>query len=215
VLVAQLPERGCRALMRTGNYKLAPAKPADDNTSSYIVTDWIKHKQYSGTDVVPTLSMPAVWVVRSSLVGRARRWPCQGAAARRARRSKIQPEHRSIDRFRFHAGAQAALAELGQSRRVEAPRAPSRSRTRRTRRCAPSSIRITNTPSLPCCRAAGGRSFAEMLEVAGRARVGGVDLQHVAVAEVLHQLARLQDRQAGTSCPSRRNDGCSCLARLP
>ena len=34
-----------------------------------------------------------------------------------------------------------------------------------------------------------------MLEVAGRAGIGGVHLQHVAVAEVPHQLARFQDRQ--------------------
>ena len=97
VLVAQLPNEDVAALMRTGNYKLLSAKPSDDNKSGYVVADWIKHKQYSGTDVVRPCRAGRVGGALLA-VGRTRRRPCQGAAARRWRRSQDPPEHRSIDR---------------------------------------------------------------------------------------------------------------------
>jgi uncharacterized protein len=120
VLVAQLPNADVASLMRTGNYKLLGAKPADDNKSGYVVTDWIKHKQYSGTDVVPTLSVPAVWVVRSSLSDEL----ADGLAKAVLRAAKSEGKiHLDIDRLTvpLHPGAQAALAELGKAEPVAAP----------------------------------------------------------------------------------------------
>ncbi len=120
VLVAQLPNADVAALMRTGNYKLVPAEPSDDNTSSYVTADWIKHKQYAGTDVVPTLSEPAVWVVRSSLSDELADGLAKALLRAAGSKDKIQP---NIDRLTvpLHAGAQAALAALGQPEEVQAP----------------------------------------------------------------------------------------------
>jgi TRAP transporter TAXI family solute receptor len=67
VLVGQLPSADVAALMQTGNYRLLGAQLSDENESSYVVADWIPHQQYPGVDATPTLSLPAVWVVRDSL----------------------------------------------------------------------------------------------------------------------------------------------------
>jgi TRAP transporter TAXI family solute receptor len=120
VLVAQLPNADVAALMRTGNYKLLAAKPSDDNKSSYVAADWIKHKQYSGTDVVPTLSVPAVWVVRSSLSDEL----ANGLATAVLRAAKSDGKiHLNLERLTvpLHPGAEAALAELGKAQEVQAP----------------------------------------------------------------------------------------------
>jgi TRAP transporter TAXI family solute receptor len=67
VLVARLPSADVAAMMQTGNYRLLGAQLSDENESGYVVADWIPHQQYSGVDATPTLSLPAVWVVRDSL----------------------------------------------------------------------------------------------------------------------------------------------------
>jgi uncharacterized protein len=120
VLVAQLPNEDVAALMRTGNYKLLGAKPSGDNKSSYVVADWIKHKQYSGTDVVATLSVPAVWVVRSSLSDELADGLAKALLRAAGSDDKI---HLNIDRLTvpLHPGAQAALGELGKAEEVPAP----------------------------------------------------------------------------------------------
>lgn len=120
VLVAQLPSEDVAAMMRTGNYKLLSAKLSVDNKSSYVVADWIRHKQYSGTDVVATLSVPAVWVVRASLSDEL----ADGLAKALLRAAQSDGKiHLSIDRLAvpLHAGAQAALATLGTPEEVQAP----------------------------------------------------------------------------------------------
>jgi TRAP transporter TAXI family solute receptor len=121
VLVAQLPNEDVAALMRTGNYKLLAAKPSDDK-SSYVAADWIKHKQYSGTGVVPTLSVPAVWVVRSSLSDELADGLAKALLRAAGSDAKI---HLNIDRLivPLHPGAQAALAEFGKAEEVQAPAA--------------------------------------------------------------------------------------------
>lgn len=123
VLVARLPNADVAALMRTGNYKLLGANLSDNNKSGYVVADWIKHKQYSGTDVVATLSVPAVWVVRSSLSDEL----ADGLAKAVLRAAKSDGKIRlSLDRLTvpLHPGAEAALAELGKPQAVQAPAAP-------------------------------------------------------------------------------------------
>ena len=123
VLVAQLPNADVASLMRTGNYKLLAAKLSDDNKSAYVAADWIKHKQYSGTDVVPTLSVPAVWVVRSSLSDEL----ADGLAKAVLRAAKSDGKiHLNLERLTvpLHPGAEAALAELGKAQEVQAPAAP-------------------------------------------------------------------------------------------
>jgi TRAP transporter TAXI family solute receptor len=67
ILVAQLPSEDVAALMQTGNYRLLGAALSDDSKDGYVVADWIPHQQYPGADATPTLSLPAVWVVRDSL----------------------------------------------------------------------------------------------------------------------------------------------------
>jgi hypothetical protein len=112
VLVAQLPNEDVAALMRTGNYKLLNAKPADDEKSGYVVADWIKHKQYSGTDVVATLSLPAVWVVRASLSDELADGLAKALLHATNGESKIQltVDHLPVP---LHPGAKSALAALG------------------------------------------------------------------------------------------------------
>jgi TRAP transporter TAXI family solute receptor len=120
ILVAQLPNTDVAALMRTGNYKLLAAKPDGDKKSGYVTADWIKHKQYSGTDVVPTLSVPAVWVVRSSLSEEL----ADGLAKALLRAAPSSDKiHLNVDRLTvpLHAGAKTALAELGTIEEVQAP----------------------------------------------------------------------------------------------
>ena len=120
VLVAQLPNEDVAALMRTGNYKLLNAKPTDDNKSSYVVADWIKHKQYAGTDVVATLSVPAVWVVRASLSDELADGLAKALLHAASSNDKL---HLTVDRLTvpLHPGAKAALAELGQAEETPAP----------------------------------------------------------------------------------------------
>jgi hypothetical protein len=120
VLVAQLPNEDVAALMRTGNYKLLSAKPSDDDKSSFVTADWIKHKQYSGTDVVATLSVPAVWVVRSTLSDEL----ANGLAKALLRAAGSDEKfHLTVDRLTvpLHPGAKAALAELGASEASQTP----------------------------------------------------------------------------------------------
>lgn len=119
VLVAQLPNEDVAALMRTGNYKLLNAKQAGDNKSSYVVADWIKHKQYSGTDVVATLAVPAVWVVRTSLSDELADGLAK-ALLHAASNGKLQL---AVDRLTvpLHSGAKAALADLGHAEEPPAP----------------------------------------------------------------------------------------------
>jgi len=120
VLVAQLPDEAVAALMRTGNYKLLGAKPSADNKSSYVTADWIKHKQYAGTDVVATLSVPAVWVVRSSLSDELADGLAKALLRAAASDDRLQL---TADRLTvpLHPGAKAALAALGATEEVEAP----------------------------------------------------------------------------------------------
>jgi TRAP transporter TAXI family solute receptor len=119
-LVGQLPNEDVAALMRTGNYKLLAAKLSADNKSSYVTADWIKHKQYSGTDVVPTLSVPAVWVVHSSLSDELADGLAKALLRAAGSDSKI---HLDIDRLTVpvHPGAQAALSTLGKPEEIQAP----------------------------------------------------------------------------------------------
>lgn len=120
VLVAQLPNEDVAALMRTGNYKLLPATASDSNKSTYVAADWIKHKQYSGTGVVPTLSVPAVWVVRASLSEELADGLAKALLRAAASDSKL---HLNVDRLTvpLHPGARTALAEFGKAEEVQAP----------------------------------------------------------------------------------------------
>lgn len=122
-LVALVPNEDVAALMRTGNYKLLSAKPSDGNKSNFVTADWIKHKQYAGTDVTATLSLPAVWVVRSSLSDML----AEGLATALLRSAESDGKlHVDIDRLAvpLHSGAEAALAELGKAEAVPAPEPP-------------------------------------------------------------------------------------------
>jgi TRAP transporter TAXI family solute receptor len=67
ILVGRLPSEDVATLMQTGNYKLLGAALSDDNEDGYVVADWIPNQQYAGANATPTLSLPAVWVVRESL----------------------------------------------------------------------------------------------------------------------------------------------------
>jgi TRAP transporter TAXI family solute receptor len=120
ILVAQPPNADVAALMRTGNYKLLGAKPSGDHKSGYVAADWIKHKQYSGTDVVPTLSVPAVWVVRSSLSDELADGLAKALLRADASSDKI---NLNVDRLTvpLHPGAKIALAQLGTAEEVQAP----------------------------------------------------------------------------------------------
>ena len=59
------------ALMRTGKYRLLSAQISEDNKSTYVVGDWIRHHQYAGTDATPTSSVIHFANVTSSLSDRA------------------------------------------------------------------------------------------------------------------------------------------------
>ena len=117
VLVAQLPSADVAALMHTGNYRLLGAQISDDNKSAYVVADWIAHKQYSGADATPTLSLPAVWVVNASLSieladGLAKAlWHGAMKGDGPSAPGKI---HLDVSRLSvpLHPGAEAAFAEL-------------------------------------------------------------------------------------------------------
>jgi TRAP transporter TAXI family solute receptor len=117
VVVARLPNADVAALMRTGNYRLLGAQVSDDDTSAYVTADSIRERQYSGTETTPTLSLPAVLVVRSSLSselanGLAKAlWHSAAKADDPAAAGKI---HLDVDRLSvpLHPGAAAAFAEL-------------------------------------------------------------------------------------------------------
>jgi hypothetical protein len=116
VLAVQLPNSDVAALMRTGNYKLLAAQISDDNKSGYVVADWIKHKQYAGTETTPTLSVPAVWVVRSSLSteladGLAKALWHAATGEQAGGKIHVDVDHISVP---LHPGAEAAFAELRQ-----------------------------------------------------------------------------------------------------
>lgn len=117
VLVAQLPNADVASLMQTGNYRLLGGQISDDNKSAYVVADWIPRQQYSGADATPTLSLPAVWVVRDSLSadlasGLAKAlWRVAAKGSEPAAPGKIRLD---IDRVSLplHPGAKAAFDEL-------------------------------------------------------------------------------------------------------
>ena len=126
VLVARLPSADVTALMHTGNYRLLGAQISDDNKATYIAADWIKHQQYPGVDVTPTLSVPAVLVVRASLSteladGLARAlWHSAAKGDEPVSPGKIRLD---IDRISvpLHPGAAAAFAELRKAGGEAAP----------------------------------------------------------------------------------------------
>jgi uncharacterized protein len=127
VLVAQLPSADVAALMHTGNYRLLGAQSTDDNKSAYVVSDWIAHKQYSGAAATPTLSLPAVLVVRSSLSteladGLAKALWHSAVRGETPAPGKIRLD---VDRLSLplHPGAEAAFAEL-RKEAGETPPAP-------------------------------------------------------------------------------------------
>jgi TRAP transporter TAXI family solute receptor len=126
VVVAQLPNADVAALMQTGNYKLLGAQASDSNKSSYVVADWIAHKQYAGAEATPTLSLPAVWVVRASLSteladGLARAlWHSAAKGEGPAAPGKIRLD---VDRISvpLHPGAEAAFSELRKAENAATP----------------------------------------------------------------------------------------------
>jgi uncharacterized protein len=117
VLVVQLPNADVAALMQTGNYRLLGGQVSDDNKSSYVIADWIPRQQYPGADATPTLSLPAVWVVRNSLSadlanGLAKAlWHVGVKGDEPAAPGKIRLD---LDRISvpLHPGAKAAFDEL-------------------------------------------------------------------------------------------------------
>jgi uncharacterized protein len=128
VVVAQLPSADVAALMRTGNYRLLPVQLSDENKSDYVVADWIPHKQYPGAVTTPTLSVPAVWVVSSSLSDKLANglakalWQSAMDGEKPAANGKI---HIDLDRLSLplHPGAKAAFAEFGKTDGADAPAA--------------------------------------------------------------------------------------------
>jgi TRAP transporter TAXI family solute receptor len=129
VLVAQLPSADIVTLMQTGNYRLLGAQVSDDNNSAYVVADWIPRKQYPGAEATPTLSLPAVWVVRESLSseladGLAKAlWHSATKTGEPAVPGKIRLD---IDRISvpLHPGAEAAFDELRKAEGETTPPAP-------------------------------------------------------------------------------------------
>ena len=125
-LVAQLPSADVLALMQTGDYRLLAAQVSDGNEATYVTPDWIPHRQYSGAEATPTLSLPAVWVVRASLpadlAGGLARVLWQNAGNQEAGRG---PGKLRLDLGRIsvplHPGAQAAFAQLRQVSGEAAP----------------------------------------------------------------------------------------------
>jgi TRAP transporter TAXI family solute receptor len=117
VLVAQLPNADVASLMQTGNYRLLGGQISDDNKSTYVVADQIPRQQYSGADATPTLSLPAVWVVRDSLSGDLASglakalWRVAAKGNEPAAAGKVRLD---IDRVSvpLHPGAKAAFDEL-------------------------------------------------------------------------------------------------------
>ena len=126
VVVARLPNADVATLMRSGKYRLLSAKASDDNKDAYVVGDWIRHQQYAGTEATPTLSLPAVLVVRSSLSneladGLAKAlWHSAAKADDPAAAGKIHLDvnHLSVP---LHPGAEAAFAELSKEAGELAP----------------------------------------------------------------------------------------------
>jgi hypothetical protein len=126
VLVAQLPNGDVAALMQTGNYKLLGAQMKEDGKNPYVVADLIPHKQYSGADATPALSLPAVWVVRESLSGELvdglakALWRSALKGDEPAAPGKIRLDVNRLS-VPLHPGAEAAFAEL---RKTEGDAAP-------------------------------------------------------------------------------------------
>jgi uncharacterized protein len=126
VLVAQLPSADAAALMATGNYRLLSAQVSADNASDYVTPDWIPHKQYAGAEATPTVSLPAVWVVRASLSG-----DLAGGLAEALWHAASHQEdargpgriHLDLDRMSvpLHPRAEAAFGELRKASAETAP----------------------------------------------------------------------------------------------
>ncbi len=118
-LVAQLPSADVLALMQTGDYRLLPAQVSDGNEATYVSPDWIPHRQYSGAEATPTLSLPAVWVVRASLgadlAGELARvlWQTVGNHEDGHGPGKLRLDFERIS-VPLHPGAQAAFSQLRQ-----------------------------------------------------------------------------------------------------
>ncbi|MEZ5831030.1 MAG: TAXI family TRAP transporter solute-binding subunit [Dongiaceae bacterium] len=128
VLVARLPSADVVTLMTTGNYRLLSGQVSDDNKSNYVVADWIPHKQYAGTDATPTLSLPAVWVVRSTLSNELAGGLAKAlwhSAAKGDEPNAAGKIHMDVDRLSIplHTGAQAAFAELHETEGAPVPAA--------------------------------------------------------------------------------------------
>ena len=67
VVVAKLPNADVATLMRTGKYRLVAAQLSDDKKSGHAGADTIPQQEYSGTVSTPTLSVPAIWIVNTTL----------------------------------------------------------------------------------------------------------------------------------------------------
>lgn len=125
-LVGQLPSADVQALMQTGDYRLLGAQVSADNEAAYVTPDWIPHRQYYGTEATPTLSLPAVWVVRASLPadlasGLARTlWQIarNPEDARGPGRLRLDLERVSLP---LHPGSRAAFDELRKAGGQAAP----------------------------------------------------------------------------------------------
>jgi uncharacterized protein len=129
VLVAQLPNADIVTLMQTGNYRLLGAQVSEDNKSGYVVADSIPPKQYSSAEATPTLSLPAVWVVRESLSseladGLAKAlWHSAVKSGEPVVPGKVRLD---IDRISvpLHPGAKAAFDELRKAEGETTPPPP-------------------------------------------------------------------------------------------
>lgn len=125
-LVARLPSADVAALMRTGNYRLLGAQVSDQNKSSYVAADWIPHKQYSGTQTTPTLSVPAIWIVNATLSTELAEglvkalWhsPVKDEEDTAAERIRLDIDQLSVP---LHPGARAALTKLGVTPPADTP----------------------------------------------------------------------------------------------
>jgi TRAP transporter TAXI family solute receptor len=126
VLVARLPSADVAALMRTGNFRLLGAQLSGDNKSSYVVADWIPHKEYSGTEVTPTLSVPAIWVVNAALSAELADGLAKAlwhSAAKGEEDAALGGIPVNINRLSvpLHPGARSAFTELGVTQAADLP----------------------------------------------------------------------------------------------
>lgn len=126
VLVAQMPSADVAALLHTGNYKLLGAVAAKDNKSAFLAEDEITAHQYPAVESIPTLSVPAVWVVRASLSteladGLAKAlWRSAVVDGAPDASGKIRLEF-GRDSVPLHPAAAAAFAELRKAAGIPEP----------------------------------------------------------------------------------------------